>query len=120
MRTRILKFPTLSGFALALALTCTASLAAGNAIVKAKVDPVPLYATAGGAASVSKLPASKLPLEVRAVSGDFLRVNVDGRDFWIDSMDVQTSQKVVAGCSAVNVPNTRVAGEMGAGSDRCK
>ena len=120
MRTRILKFPTLSGFALALALTCTASLAAGNAIVKAKVDPVPLYAAAGDAASVSKLPASKLPLEVREVSGEFLRVNVDGRDFWIDSMDVQTSQKVVAGCSAVNVHNVEVAGTLGASTDRCK
>lgn len=98
-----------------------AALAAENVtIVAAKVDPLPLYAAPGDTIAASSTAASSLPLEVREVRGDFMRVNIGGRDLWVDSMTVRASHKTAARCGAVAVNGAKVAGEMGAGSDRCK
>lgn len=97
-----------------------ASGAEEMSIVAAKVDPVPLYASPGDATAVAHTAASTLPLDVREVKGEFLRVNVGGRDLWVDSLSVRVNRKPTARCAAVNNPGTKVAGELGAGSERCK
>ncbi len=96
-------------------------LAAENVtIVAAKVDPLPLYAVPGDTAAVSSIAASSLPLEVQEVRGEFMRVRVGGRDLWVDSMMVRANRKTAARCGAIAVNGSKVAGELGAGSDRCK
>lgn len=98
----------------------TAVAAEEIAIVTSKVDPLPLYASPGDGAPATSIAASTLPLDVREVKGDFLRVRVGGRDLWVDSMNVRASRKTAARCGAVAANGARVAGELGAGSDRCK
>lgn len=113
--------PLLVATGLWAAALSTVALAAENVtIVAAKVDPLPLYAAPGDAAAAGSTAASSLPLEVREVRGDFMRVNVGGRDMWVDAMTVRASHKTAARCGAVAVNGAKVAGEMGAGSDRCK
>lgn len=109
--------------AMSLSAACfpmTALAVENVTIVAAKVDPLPLYAAPGDASSVSSTAASILPLEVREVRGDFMRVSIGGRDLWVDSMTVRASHKTAARCGAVTVNGAKVAGELGAGSDRCK
>jgi hypothetical protein len=98
----------------------TAVAADDIAIVASKVDPLPLYASPGDAAPAASTAASTLPLDVREVKGDFLRVQVGGRDLWVDSMNVRASRKTAARCGAIASNGAKVAGELGAGSDRCK
>ena len=88
------------------------------AVVSSKNDPLPVFAAPGDANPSGSVAVTGLPWAVKETRSDFLRVNVGGRDVWVDSMMVRASQKVVAHCAAIQ--GATVAAELGASSERCR
>ncbi|MDM0029181.1 hypothetical protein [Variovorax saccharolyticus] len=100
---------------LAAHAACAADL---GAVTSLKKNPLPVYAAPGDATPVATVPAAGLPWPVKAIRTEFLLVNLDGKDVWVDSLMVRTDQKVAARCSSE--PGAVVAGDLGASSNRCK
>jgi len=111
-------------FVLALGALCAGPVAAqtaeasGLAVVSAKSDPLPVFATAGASAASGSVAVTGLPWPVKESRADFFLVSIDGRDVWIDSMMVRATRKVAARCAAI--AGAVVAGELGAASNRCR
>ena len=125
MKASTLKFQRVTHWALGVALACAGTLASAAdsiTIVSSKMTEIPLYAAQDGVNQVGTLPASSLPMSASDEKNGFVLVNVGGKNVWIDSMNVKLSRKVAAGCGAIvsGSNNTKVAGELGAGTDRCK
>jgi hypothetical protein len=87
-------------------------------VTSLKKNPLPVYAAPGDATPVAAVTAAGLPWPVKAIRTEFLLVNLDGKDVWVDSLMVRTDQKVAARCSSE--PGATVAGDLGASSNRCK
>ncbi len=110
---------TALALALALAATWTAVAVAGQSIMSAKRDPLPLYAAPTPAAPVSSTHASGLPWPVLEENSGYYRVKVDGKDYWVDSMNVRASQIVKANCEKT-AGGTQSAGDLGSSTNRCQ
>ena len=66
------------------------------------------------------LVASGFPWVVLEDKEDFYRVNVDGKEFWVDSMDVRTAPVVKTKCTlGVAGKKQPVGAIMGAGANPC-
>lgn len=87
-------------------------------VVSARKDPLPVYAGPGDANPSGAVAVVGLPWVVKEARSEFFRVNVDGKDVWIDSMMVRATQKVAARCASDK--GTVVAAELGASSERCR
>lgn len=87
-------------------------------VLSAKVDPLPVFASPGDANPTGSVPATGLPWVIKESRADFFKVNVGGRDVWVDALMVRASQKVSARCAAIQ--GAQVAAELGASSERCR
>lgn len=87
-------------------------------VLAAKTDPLPVFAAPGDANPTGSVPVTGLPWAIKESRADFFRVNVGGRDVWVDAMMVRASQKVAARCAAIQ--GAQVAAELGASSERCR
>jgi hypothetical protein len=90
-----------------------------NSIVSAKVDPIPLYTSSDGGNAVKRVPASGLPWPIKDTRNDFFRVAIDGKDYWVDSMDVHAGMSVVAPCSR-GAGGGPTAADFGSNTNRCR
>lgn len=123
MNASVLRFHRVSRgmLGLSLALISMWVLAADNiTVVSSKLAEIPLYGSSDGVQQVGTLPATGLPIQASEEKNGFLRVDVGGKSVWVDSMNVKLSRKVVAGCGGRGGADIKVAGELGAGTERCK
>ncbi len=111
-------FMTALATAIALGHMAQAAEPTTISVVAAKADPLPVFAAPGDANPAGSVPVSGLPWAVKESRADFFRVNIAGRDVWVDSMMVRASQKVAARCAAIQ--GAQVAAELGASSERCR
>ena len=89
-------------------------------IVAAKVNPLPLFDRPGADKPAKTLVAIGFPWVVLEDKEDFYRVNVDGKEFWVDSMDVRTAPVVKTKCTlGVAGKKQPVGAIMGAGANPC-
>lgn len=105
--------------AIALAATCAAAATAGQSIVSAKRDPLPLYAAPTPATPASSTHASDLPWPVLEENSGYYRVKLGGKDYWVDSMNVRASQVVKANCEKT-AGGMQSAGDLGSSTNRCQ
>lgn len=103
---------------LTLATAGTAIAQSLGTVVAAKQNPLPVYASPGDAKSTGSVPAANLPWPIKESRNEFFKVAVDGRDVWIDSMDVRADRQSAHRCS--KVPGAKdVAGTPGAAGKNC-
>jgi hypothetical protein len=60
-----------------------------------------------------------LPWSIEESKNDYYRVNIDGKDYWVDAMTVHVSRVVSASCLR-QAAGTRIAADLGASTDHCK
>ena len=81
-----------------------------------------MFNKAGAAQSVKTMPASEIsfPLNVQASEGGFLKVNVEGKGYWLKSTQVRIQRDVVASCAAAAERAERVGSTPGLAGNSCK
>lgn len=116
---RKLSFP-ITALSLA-ALALPAANASADTIVAASLKPLPLYAQPDGGAPAARSDGQGMPWPVLEKKSEFYRVNVDGKDYWVDSMQVRISRGSAAKCGPVinGVPPPS-GSTAGAGKDACR
>jgi hypothetical protein len=104
--------------ALAMAAAGAAMAQGLGAVVAAKQNPLPVYANAGDAKATGSVSAANLPWPIKESRNEFFKVAVEGRDVWIDSMDVRADRQSAHRCA--KVPGAKdVAGTPGAAGKNC-
>ena len=108
----------LAAAALALA---GASASAADAIVGLNIKPLPLYAKPDGGTPAIRSEGQGMPWPVLEEASEFYRVNVDGKDYWVDSMHVRVARGSAAQCGTVikGVPPP-TGSTAGAGENVCR
>ena len=102
------------------ALTTTGAVSAQGlgTVVAVKQNPLPIYAAPGDASAIGSTPVANLPWPIKDARNEFFKVAVDGREVWIDSMDVRADRQSVHRCS--KAPGAKdVAGTPGAAGGNC-
>lgn len=122
-RPPLLRLISLSVVLMALSTTAQQVHAQPNGnkqVVAASVKPLPLFHQPGDATPVKTVVPEGLPWPILEEKQDFFRVNVDNRDFWVDSMQVRATRGVNARCTVLSgkaaVP---VGATAGAGENAC-
>ncbi|SDC70954.1 hypothetical protein [Paraburkholderia lycopersici] len=105
--------------AVALAAAWATQATAAQSILSVKRDPLPLYATPAPGTPASSTHASGLPWPVLEDNSGYYRVRLDGKDYWVDSMNVRASQVVKAACEKT-AGGTQSAGDLGSSTNRCQ
>ena len=95
--------------------------AAGTVKIKAwKADPVDLLDAPDGKVVASK-PASALPLEAERVGGGYLKVNVAGKAYFVESSQARTDLKLSGKPKCENLGGaTGHAASRGLGEEGCE
>jgi len=83
---------------------------------------IELFNKAGAAQSVKTIPASEIsfPVTVQANESGFLKVNVEGKGYWLKSTQVRIQRDVVASCAAAAERAERVGATPGLAGNSCK
>ncbi|RBL80857.1 hypothetical protein DDE05_48500 [Streptomyces cavourensis] len=94
---------------------------AADQIVSASIKPLPLYAQPGGTTPTAKSDGQGMPWPVLESREEFYRVNVEGGEYWVDSMQVRVSRNSAAQCGPVikRVPGP-TGSTAGAGENACR
>jgi hypothetical protein len=87
-------------------------------IVAAKQQPLPVYAQPGNPTPSGTVPVTNLPWPINAAENEFFRVKVDGKEVWIDSLDVRAERQSAHHCTKVPGPKD-TAGSPGAAGKSC-
>ena len=83
-----------------LALMGGAALAAGQ-VTAVLFKPLSLYAQPQDVTPVTTSDGRGLPWPLLEVRGEFYRVQINGKEYWIDSMQVQAERDSLARCGPV-------------------
>ena len=83
---------------------------------------IELFNKAGAAQSVRTIPATEIsfPVNVQASESGFLKVNVEGKSYWLKSTQVRIQRDVVASCAAAAERAERVGSTPGLAGNSCK
>ena len=83
---------------------------------------IELFNKAGAAQSVKTIPVSEIsfPVNVQANESGFLKVNVEGKTYWLKSTQVRIQRDVVASCAAAAERAERVGSTPGLAGNSCK
>lgn len=115
----------LCGGAIAAMLCITAMGAhATDQVVAAKVKQIEVFAVADDAQPGVMVPVSGLPWLIKEERNSFYRVVLNGKDGWVDAMQVSVARASSDACpqagQARMVQPASVAGAPGAAPSRCK
>ncbi|WP_208279119.1 hypothetical protein [Massilia oculi] len=117
--------PALCRGACAILLCAFASAAlASDEVMSVKGKQIEVFAVPDNAQPGVKMAVSGLPWHIKEEKNSFFRVDLNGRDVWVDSMQVVVRRTVHDACGQVGRTSTvqasQVAGSPGAGPARCK
>lgn len=81
--------------------------------------PLKLYETPESKDSAVSAPPDSMPLQVEGTAKNgFYPVNVRGKEYWVDGMDVKMKRSNHAQCNAG--ASVHAAGQLGAATNRCQ
>lgn len=107
-----------------LCLTSAGAAAADEVVVAAKAKQIEVFALPDDAKPGQMVAVAGLPWPVKEERNSFYRVTVNGKDGWIDAMQVSVARSSSDACPLVGQARVAqpasVAGAPGAGPSRCK
>jgi hypothetical protein len=113
----------IAAFAAFTTVTITPAYAADQ-VVAAKSAQIELFAVPDDAKPGVKVAVAGLPWTIKEEKNSFYKVAVNGKDVWVDSMQVNVARASTDACpsagQARTVQPSSVAGAPGAGANRCK
>lgn len=83
---------------------------------------IELFSKAGAGQSVKTMAANEItfPVNVQAQESGFLKVNVEGKTYWLKSTQVRIKRDVVASCAAAAEKAERVGSTPGLAGNSCQ
>lgn len=83
---------------------------------------IELFAKPSSAQSVKAISASDIdfPVNVQAHENGFIKVNVEGKSYWLKGSQVRLQRDVVASCAAATERTERVGSTPGLAGNSCK
>lgn len=112
---------TIAVFLTALSLGASATEQI-TALTPSSRSDIELYDSPTSVQSVKKVEAGDLnfPINIQANQNGFMKISVDGKNFWVKSTQVRVKRDVVASCGGASDRAERVGSTPGAGANACK